>query len=375
MKTPVTLVTGFLGAGKTTLINNLLGQVRDKRLAVIVNEFGDVSVDGSLLAQACEEGGTPLFEISSGCICCTVEELFVPRMKQIAAEKNKVDHILVETSGLALPLPVIMALGWRDLRNDYYLDALITVVDAPLVLEGSFAEAEASTSAAHQSSTGGIFRQQLEHADVVVLNKIDDLAEPDLIRAEELVREYCPKVRFLELAWGGELDPRLSMGLNLHGTPHGHGGHGHHHHHHGPVHSAPMPMDAPPADQSTFDGHQHGQLDSHEHSDETHQHFHAHDTGWQSFTLHTHQPQDAAKIKEAVKEVCSTEPILRAKGRVSVAGKDFPLVVQAVRTRVNAYFARVSSGSGDSSLVFIGYHPQRGQAAAILSRITGTHWH
>ena len=137
MKIPVTIITGFLGSGKTTLICGLLRKNPARRLAVLVNEFGEVSVDGALLRSAGEECGAEIHDLPNGCICCTIKDDFLPVMKQLQSRKHEVDHVLIETSGLALPTPVMRALAWPEIRNDFQLDAVLTVVDAPELLAGN----------------------------------------------------------------------------------------------------------------------------------------------------------------------------------------------------------------------------------------------
>ena len=137
MKIPVTIITGFLGSGKTTLICGLLKKIPDRRLAVLINEFGQVSVDGTLLRAAGQEHGAEIHDLPNGCICCTIKDDFLPVMKQLQRRKNEIDHVLIETSGLALPTPVMRALAWPEVRNDFQLDAVLTVVDTPQLLDGN----------------------------------------------------------------------------------------------------------------------------------------------------------------------------------------------------------------------------------------------
>jgi cobalamin biosynthesis protein CobW len=383
MKIPVTIVTGFLGSGKTTLISGLLKKNPDRRLAVLVNEFGEVSVDGALLRTAGEECGVEIHDLPNGCICCTIKDDFLPIMSQLQKRKQEIDHILIETSGLALPTPVMRALAWPEVRNDFQLDAVLAVVDTPQLLAGNLDKgnpipgADVAEIPEHVNSVDLILNQQLENADVVVLNKIDELEEERLLKAEDIVREKAAKVRFLELAYHAELDTRLCMGLSLHDEPEMLGpdeDHDHHDHHHGPVQSAPLDADTPVIDQHQFDGHSHTGLASHEHSEQTHQHFHEHDPGWQSFVLRSSQPQDAEKLKAAVKEVSTDQPVLRAKGFASIDGKHHRLVLQAVRNRVQAYFEDAHSHDPESQLVFIGYHCRRDRTTKLMSELTGTVW-
>ncbi len=381
MKTPVTIVTGFLGSGKTTLICHLLKGMPDRRLAVLVNEFGEVSVDGALLRKGSEGCGVEIHDLPNGCICCTVQDDFLPTMKRLQPRRNEIDHVVIETSGLALPTPVMKALSWPEIRNDFRLDAVLTVVDTPQLLAGALeagraipgAEAAGRDLPAHLDSVDAILNQQLENADVVILNKVDELNDKELEQAEALVRKKAPKVRFLELAFHAELDTRLCLGLNLHAP--GDEVPGHHGHHHGPVHSTPDLSAAPLADQAQFDGHAHSGITPHAHGEQTHQHFHEHDPGWQSFVLHSHQPQDAEKVKAAIKELTLKEPILRAKGFAAIEGQHHHLVVQAVRARVQTYFDHEPTHDTKSHIVCIGYHPNRQNASRLMSELTGRDWH
>ncbi len=380
MKIPVTIVTGFLGSGKTTLICGLLKKTPDRRLAVLINEFGEVSVDGTLLRTAGQEHGAEIHDLPNGCICCTIKDDFLPIMKQLQQRMNEIDHVVIETSGLALPTPVMRALAWPEIRNDFQLDAVLTVVDTPQLLEGNLESgqpipgADAAEAPQHAASVDFILNQQLENADVVVLNKVDDLAEEALMKAEELVRQKAPNVRFLELAYHAELDTRLCLGLNLHDEPLPEATTIHHGHHHGPVQQMPMELDRPLEDQGQFDGHAHTGLGAHQHGDHTHQHFHEHDPGWQSFILESEDLQDADKLKTAVREMTLQQPILRAKGFASVKGKRHRLVVQAVRNRVQTYFEPQQSDESHSTLVVIGYHPRRDQVKTLISKLTNSEW-
>jgi cobalamin biosynthesis protein CobW len=378
MKIPVTIVTGFLGSGKTTLICGLLKKNPDRRLAVLVNEFGEVSVDGALLRTAGEGCGVEIHDLPNGCICCTIKDDFLPVMKQLQSRKREIEHVLIETSGLALPTPVMRALAWPEIRNDFHLDSVLAVVDTPQLLSGNLECGKPIPGAAsaetpdHATSVDAILNQQLENADVVVLNKIDTLDDESLMKAEELVRLKAAKVRFLELAYHAELDMRLCMGLNLYEDDTVRVAH--EHLHHGPVENSPSELDRPLLNQSQFDGHQHTGLGAHEHGGHTHEHFHEHDTGWQSFVLRTDQAQDADQLKSAIREVTLQQPILRAKGFASVAGKEPRLVVQAVRNRVQTYFEPESPNVGESSIVFIGYHPNRKMITNLMNQLTKTGW-
>ena len=148
-KVPITIVTGFLGAGKTTLVRHTLENAEGRRLALIVNEFGDVGVDGTILRscgiESCPEEN--IVELTNGCLCCTVADDFVPTLEALLSRSPPPDHIIVETSGLALPKPLVKAFEWPDIRNRVTVDGVVTVVDGPAVRAGRFADDPAKIAA------------------------------------------------------------------------------------------------------------------------------------------------------------------------------------------------------------------------------------
>lgn len=362
MKTPVTVVTGFLGAGKTTLLSGLLKETRQRRLAILVNEFGAESVDGALFRGQGLGDDVEIHDIEGGLVA--YGERFGPVMEALRGRRNEFDHVIIETSGLALPTAAMAALSEASLSEDFILDATLAVVDTPLLLAGRQDVEQADPAAA---SAAQLFGLQLESADVVVLNKIDALDESDLLAAEQMVRARAPKVRFLELAYEARLDPRLTLGLKLHGVSTAS-------HHHGPLHHAPGPGTAPLMSQDLVNGHSHGGMGSHVHGEDSHAHFHETDPGWQSFVLHSHDRQDPDALPAAVRQVCLDHPVLRVKGFVRTPNSHHQIELQAVRARVDVRPGG-HSHSPDSKLVFIGYHPARTEIAAQMSALTHTRWH
>jgi cobalamin biosynthesis protein CobW len=365
---PVTIVTGFLGSGKTTLLSGLIKSKQSRRLALLINEFGEVSIDGALIRDSAEGSEQILIhDFRDGLIAYGDDELFIPTMRAIAARRASIDHVLIETSGLALPSAVMELLQGPELSSDFILDATLAVVDTPLLLSDEF-EAGSETSAP-QAAVAGLFEQQLEFADVVVLNKIDQLDEQALLSAEARVRQRAPNVRFLELAYYARLDIRLALGLRLHqAAPAAHN------HSYTPV--APMPGSDTPliANQSGLNGHAHSGLGAHTHGLATHKHFHEQDPGWLSFTLRSEAPQQPKKLQAALVEAARAEPILRSKGFIRVADAQGSVLVQGVRSRVTISADAAQSASRKSEVVFIGYHPSRARVAALLSELTGTQW-
>ncbi|MEJ0002710.1 MAG: GTP-binding protein [Pararobbsia sp.] len=215
---PVTIVTGFLGAGKTTLLSNLLHETKRRRLAIVVNEFGEVSIDGALLREHDRGDEVQVQDVANGLLAYGDDALFLPLMAQLHARRELIDHIVIETSGLAAPTAVMTRLQDDPvLAERFALDATLAVVDTPLLLAGQFDDdangtAEENSSAA---SIAALFRMQIDNADVVVLNKIDGLDKRAWIDAETRIRRLAPNVRFIELAHRARLDTRLALGLRL----------------------------------------------------------------------------------------------------------------------------------------------------------------
>jgi len=463
---PVTIVSGFLGSGKTTLLCDLLRRRQDRQLTVLINELGEVSIDGALArASMAEAPGVEIIDFPSGLIAYADDVEFVPTLEAIAGRARQVEHVLIETSGVALPTAVMARLQEPGLASRFVLDATLVVVDTPRLLGGEFdgahngavgeegpAGEEGSTGKAGRVGEGAVsgeegpagqggrvgegglagkenpvgeedsagkagrvgkgavggeggpagqggrvgegggageriatpraigqlFDQQLNAADVVVLNKIDELDAEALLAAEEQVRKRAPNVRFLELAHNARLDVRVALGLRLHQvTSAAVGGRSAapgERHFHGPF--APMPgADGRTlTDHSRIDGHSHSGLMAHAHGLATHTHFHEQDPGWLSFTLRSWERQSVGTLRTALERVAETEPLLRCKGFALGSEGARPLLLQGVRARVVATEEKAKSAIDRSELVFIGYHLSRTRVASMLSRLTGTAW-
>jgi cobalamin biosynthesis protein CobW len=308
-KIPTTVITGFLGSGKTTLIRHLLHNAGGRRLAVIVNEFGDVGVDGDILrgcgADACAE--EDIVELANGCICCTVADDFLPTMTKLLERKNPPEHILIETSGLALPKPLLKAFAWPDVRTRATVDGVIAVIDAAAVAEGRFAADEAALAALraqdpnldHETPLEELFEEQLGSADLVVLNKTDLLDAPGLARVErEVLAAARPGVMAMR-AREGRLPPSALLGLGL---------------------CAEDDLDSRPSHHET-------EAD------------HAHDD-FESFVLSAGAIGAAETLAALIADIVARHDVLRLKGVVAVRGKPARLIVQAVGPRVETYYAR-----------------------------------
>lgn len=359
---PVTVLTGFLGAGKTTLLSNLIRDSKQRRLAILVNEFGEVSIDGTIL-RTDDKTGVEIHDLANGLVAYDDDEHFLPTMLALWQRRQQIDHVLIETSGLALPSAVMEQLQGPELAERFVLDATLAVVDTPLLLAGDFDSGHGQ----QDDAVASLFRQQLENADIVVLNKIDQLDDTAMLQAESTVRQLAPSIRFIELAYQAKLDTRLTLGLHLHEVS------GSGHRHYGPVSSLPLNL-RPLANQTLLDGHSHGGLAAHSHGLATHKHFHEQDPGWQSFLIRSKDAQDATRLLAAVETIAREEALLRIKGHAAPTDGRGRLTLQAVRQRVQLQQEPDSATPRQAQLVFIGYHPSRPRIVELLKTLTGTHW-
>ena len=330
-KIPATVVTGFLGAGKTTLIRHLLDNAQGKRIALIINEFGDLGVDGDILKgcgdETCSE--EDIFELSNGCICCTVAEDFIPTMEKLLARPDAPDHIVIETSGLALPQPLVRAFQWPQISTRVTVDGVVTVVDGKAVAEGRFAanldavdaQRRADGNLDHETPLSELFEDQIAAADMIVVNKADLLGADE---ADALVTKLGAEARagvHVVRSTLGQLPVEVVLGqgaeaeANMAGRDEVH----HHHHDHGDDHG---------------DDHDGDHDDDH---DDEHHHHHDHDD-FESFVVERAEVTDPAAFAEQVADVIRAHDILRLKGFVAVAGKPMRLTLQAVGPRVDTYY-------------------------------------
>ncbi len=312
-KLPVTIVTGFLGAGKTTLLRHMLDNAEGRRIAVIVNEFGELGIDGEILKQCSigcseEEAQGRVFELANGCLCCTVQEEFFPVMRELVARRGDLDQILIETSGLALPKPLVQAFQWPEIRNACTVDAVITVVDSPAVAAGTFAahpeqvdqQRRQDPNLDHESPLHELFEDQLASADLVILNKADQLDAEALARVRaEIAGELPAAVKIVE-ASRGELPLPVLLGLNAEAELHIDGRPTHH-------------------DHEGHEDYDHDEFDS----------------------FHVDLPEvEEAALLEALGELVERHDILRIKGFAAIPGKPMRLLVQGVGKRFDRHFDR-----------------------------------
>ncbi|NJM24038.1 MAG: cobalamin biosynthesis protein CobW, partial [Richelia sp. SM1_7_0] len=314
-KIPVTVITGFLGSGKTTLIRNLLQNNQGRRIAVIVNEFGELGIDGELLqsCQVCpEEDGNNsnnnIYELTNGCLCCTVQEEFLPTMQQLIKRRDSIDCILIETSGLALPKPLVKAFRWQEIRNAATVDSVITVVDCEAVGAGTFAsnlaaveaQRQADESLEHETPLQELFEDQLACADLVVLNKTDLVNEQTLAKVKNLVKQELPRIVKIIETDRGEIDPSILLGLQA-------------------------------AVEDNLD-----QRPSHHDSEEEHEH----DDDITSHHIVLNRSFDPEKLKQQLQTLVQQQEIFRVKGFVAVPDKSMRLVMQGVGSRFEQFYDR-----------------------------------
>src|SRR5215475_6748881 len=224
-RVPCTVVTGFLGAGKTTLIRHVLANANGRRLAVIVNEFGDIGIDGEIL-KGCGDESCPeenIVELANGCLCCTVADEFVPALDTILKLDPPVEHIVIETSGLALPKPLVQAFHWPQIKSRVTVDGVVAVVDGAALADGRVAgdlDALAKQRAAdnaldHDDPVEEVFTDQIACADLVVLNKRDLLDDAQMEQALGALKRARPSRAKVVTVSAGKVDPAALLGLGV----------------------------------------------------------------------------------------------------------------------------------------------------------------
>ena len=308
-KIPVTVVTGFLGAGKTTLIRHLMANPGGRRLAVLVNEFGSKGVDGEIL-KGCAGESCPaenIVELANGCICCTVADEFLPTMEAILALPERPDHILIETSGLALPKPLLKAFDWPAIRSRITVDGVIALADAEAVAAGRFApdpeavqaQRKADDSLDHDTPLGEVFEDQIACADLILLTKVDLVGEAGIAAARAAIEAEAPRRIPMVPVRDGEIDPAVILGLNA---------------------AAEDDLAARPSHHDGAADHEHDDFD----------------------TIVVDLPEQASQeaLVVAIEKLAAEQNILRVKGYVALAGKPMRLLVQAVGARVRCQFDR-----------------------------------
>ena len=323
MKIPCTIVTGFLGAGKTTLVRHVLANASGRRIAILVNEFGSLGIDGETLRSCGIPGCDDVVELANGCLCCTVADEFIPAMQALLDRPNPPEHILIETSGLALPKPLLKAFGWPGISSRVTVDGVITVVDGPAVAAGRFADdpdAVAAQRAAddqldHDNPLSEVYLDQIHCADLVILNKADLLDEAGLIQLRAEITASLPRPAGLVTATEGRVDLAVLLGMTA---------------------AAENDLAARPSCHDAEDG-------EHEHDD------------FDSFVVAIPEAASPAALIDRLRDVVTAHDILRIKGFAAVSGKPMRLAIQGVGTRFSQNFDRPWSAT----------EPRQGQLVVI----------
>lgn len=338
-RVPCTIITGFLGAGKTTLIRHILGNADGRKLAVIVNEFGDVGIDGEIL-KGCGDAACPeenIVELANGCLCCTVADEFVPALDSILAREPRVEHIIIETSGLALPKPLVQAFQWPSIKSRVTVDGVVAVVDGVALANGRVtadaaaldAQRAADNALDHDDPIEEVFEDQVACADLVVLNKCDMLDRAGIDRAIGAISGILPRAVKIVTVAGGKVDAATLLGLNV-GTE---------------------------TDIENRRTHHDGELD-HDHDD------------FDSFVVTLPEVPDPEALSSLVSATAEATGVLRVKGFAAVRGKPMRLLVQAVGARVAWHYDRAWSEMEprETRLVVIGL---KGFDRSVVTRLLG----
>ena len=342
---PVTVVTGFLGAGKSTLLRQLLLS-SGLRLAVLVNEFGEVGIDAELI-RSCgfcpeEELDGRVVELANGCLCCTVQDEFLPTMQLLLERADQLDGIVVETSGLALPEPLVQAFRWPEIRTRTRVTGVVTVVDGEALAQGHVvgdpaaieAQRLADPSLDHLSAIEELFDDQLVAADLVLISRADCLEAGQIAALQgQLAAKLRPGVTVLPMA-RGQVPAALLLGLDRDQGDTGHGDHGHGGHGHPPEagHDHDVHGHHPDHDLD------HAQAVDHDHDHDHHGHHDHSHVAMQSVALRLEGPVDRQGLERLLRDQIDRQNFLRLKGRAWLVGKAQPLQIQAVGPRLECWF-------------------------------------
>jgi cobalamin biosynthesis protein CobW len=340
-KIPVTVVTGFLGSGKTTLLRHLLQNNQGRRIAVIVNEFGEVGIDGELLrsCQVCDdeaETASNIVELTNGCLCCTVQEEFLPTMQELLKRHEHIDCLLIETSGLALPKPLVQAFRWPEIRTGATVDGVVTVVDCEAIASGTLvgdldalqAQRNADPNLEHETPIEELFEDQLACADLVLLTKSDRVDTETQSKVQDWLRQQLPQRVKVVPCHNGEINPNLLLGFNA---------------------AVEDNLDTRP---------------SHHDTEEEHEH----DDDINSVHVILNQAFEPKALTARLKQLVQDQEIYRIKGFVAVPNKPMRMVVQGVGDRLEHFFDRPwqATEPRETRLVLIGRALDRSQIEDVL---------
>ena len=327
IKTPVSIITGFLGSGKTTLISNLINKFRNGKLAIIVNEFGDLGVDGEIL-KSCAIPNCPeenIIELSNGCICCTVADDFIPTIESLLKMKPKPDQIIIETSGLALPKPLLKAFEWPEIKSKITVDGVIALADAEAVSNGRFApsieavnkQRLADKNISHDTPLSEVFEDQVNCADLILLTKCDNINHIDLLKSKSIINNIKNNPKPIIEVINGKINPKILLSLQS---------------------EAENDLKSRPS--------HHDNEEEHDHED------------FESIVLNLDEIEDEKEICKKIERLTEDYEILRIKGYLSIKNKPMRFLIQSVGSRVRGQFDKMWEPNEikQSKLVFIVEH-------------------
>ena len=327
LKTPVTIITGFLGSGKTTLISHLINKFQDGKLAIIVNEFGDIGIDGEIL-KSCSIPNCPeenIIELSNGCICCTVADDFIPTIETLLRMNPKPDQIIIETSGLALPKPLLKAFDWPEIRSQITVDGVIALADAEAVFSKRFApsieavnrQRFADENISHETPLSEVFEDQINCADLILLTKCDNVNEIDLLKSKSIINEIKKNSKPIIEVINGIISPKIILSLEA---------------------KAENDINSRPS--------HHDNEEEHDHDD------------FESIIFDLNEIEQTEEILNKIKKLTFDHEILRIKGYLNIKNKPMRFLIQAVGSRVRGQYDKVweSHEVKKSRLVFIAEH-------------------
>lgn len=327
IKTPVSIITGFLGSGKTTLISNLINKFRNGKLAIIVNEFGDLGVDGEIL-KSCAIPNCPeenIIELSNGCICCTVADDFIPTIESLLKMKPKPDQIIIETSGLALPKPLLKAFEWPEIKSKITVDGVIALADAEAVSNGRFApsieavnkQRLADKNVSHDTPLSEVFEDQVNCADLILLTKGDNVNHIDLLKSKSIINNIKNNPKPIIEVINGKINPKILLSLQS---------------------EAENDLKSRPS--------HHDNEEEHDHED------------FESIVLNLDEIEDEKEICKKIERLTEDYEILRIKGYLSIKNKPMRFLIQSVGSRVRGQYDKMWEPNEikQSKLVFIVEH-------------------
>lgn len=342
-KIPVTVITGFLGSGKTTLIREQLQNNQGRRIAVLVNEFGEIGIDGDLLrsCRVCDEDGTEvtpnIVELTNGCLCCTVQEEFLPTMQELLKRRDRLDCILIETSGLALPKPLVQAFRWQEIRSGATVDGVVAVVDCDALANGRLvsdldalnAQRQEDPNLDHETPIEELFEDQLACADLVLLTKTDLVSDENQTKVQNWLKQELRDGVKIVACDEGKVSSEILLGFNA---------------------AVEDNLDARP---------------SHHDSEEEHEH----DDDINSVHVISDRAFEPTQLLISLKQLVADQEIYRIKGFVNVPNKPMRMVLQGVGDRLETSYDRLwaSDETRQTRLVFIGQGLERSTIESALS--------